>query len=443
MVDPTDRVLDRSATAPTVLVVDHADVETERLIAALIARGFDTRLAPSGADALGKIERTPTDLVLLELDLPDMPGLEVLRTVRARANPVDLPVIVLSRVANRGAIFEAFQLGGNDFVLKPLDVDVCVARVRAHLRVRRVPRVADDLESAQNGGERDADADEARAVIAGRYELGEILGSGTFGVVYRARHRELGDEVALKVLHPEHAARVDSRARFEREARAAWTIKHPNAVTVLDFGIDGDDRAYVVMELLEGVPLSTAMEQPEPFTIARALEVVIAVCAALEAAHALDIVHRDVKPSNVFLASRRGREQVKLLDFGLAELVTGTAKLTMEGWVGTPTYMAPERFTDEPCDGRSDVYSVGVLLHELLAGRAPFESIADDPLALAIQHLHDPPPRLSTLRPDAPRCVDQAVEWAMAKRPEQRPSARELKELLEKARAALDSDAPQ
>ncbi|MBK7977640.1 MAG: protein kinase [Deltaproteobacteria bacterium] len=324
-------------------------------------------------------------------------------------------------------MFEAFQIGASDFITKPLDLDVCAARVGAHIRVRDTAR---GVTAGSDG----------RTVLAERYELGDVIGTGTFGVVYRARHLILEDEVAVKLIHPDHARRPEGRARFQREAQAAWALRHPNAVAVLDFGIDGESTAYLVMELLEGLSLDEVISRGDTLPLERCIDIVMPVCDALEAAHALGIVHRDVKPSNIFLASRRGREQVKLLDFGIAELTAGSARLTLDGWVGTPTYMAPERFLSEPCDGRADVYSLGVVLYQLIAGRAPFVLDDYDPIALAMLHLRETPPPLGSLRADLPAALVSAVESAMAKRAADRPTASELRAALLDARDALSDD---
>ncbi len=419
--------MNRPPTTRSVLIVTEEPTVARELASRLGPMGVTVEFASTGQSALRTLAEDGTDLVLLELDLPDMSGLEVLRKIRMRRNALELPVIVQAPPDARGPMFEAFQIGASDFVTKPLDLDVCAARVSAHMRVRETAR---GIAPGGGGG----------AVLAERYELGDVIGTGTFGVVYRARHLILEDEVAVKLIHPEHARRAEGRARFQREAQAAWALRHPNAVAVLDFGIEGESTAYLVMELLEGVSLDEVASAGDRLPLARCLDIVLPVCDALEAAHGLGIVHRDVKPSNIFLANRRGREQVKLLDFGIAELTAGSARLTLDGWVGTPTYMAPERFLSEPCDGRADVYSLGVVLYQLLAGRAPFVLEDYDPIALALLHLREAPPPLPSLRPDVPAQLVGAIESAMAKRAADRPDAAAFRAALLDARAALSED---
>jgi eukaryotic-like serine/threonine-protein kinase len=223
--------------------------------------------------------------------------------------------------------------------------------------------------------------------IAGKIELLELLGKGGMGRVYRAHHLFLKKHVAIKVLvgvRSANAAAADERARFEREARAASQLDHPNTVTILDYGIDGDDRlAYIAMELVEGHTLESLLAAG-PLDERRALTIMAQILAALAAAHDKNILHRDMKPSNVLLVQKRDDDGVmtdfaKVCDFGLAKVVKADApghslmaKLTNVGaFLGTPAYASPEQARGEPLDARGDIYACGAMLYRMLGGRAP------------------------------------------------------------------------
>ncbi len=242
-------------------------------------------------------------------------------------------------------------------------------------------------------------------VIDGRYEVLRILGEGGLGRVYAALDQRLGRQVALKVLLAEHAETPSLRGRFEREAKALSALSHPNIVTITDFGLDGE-RAFVVMELLVGQDLSSllsgrGLEPPRAVAIARG------VLSALSHAHALSIVHRDLKPSNVMVRQLPdGSEHVAVLDFGLAKFLDDTsstegaqvAPITRTGaMLGTPAYMSPEQACGVPADTRSDVYSAGLLLFELLVGTRPFADVTGP--ALLKKRLVEAPPPLSQAAP--------------------------------------------
>ena len=232
-------------------------------------------------------------------------------------------------------------------------------------------------------------------VLDGRYRLESRIGAGNFGTVYKARHLELDHTVAVKVLQTSAVTNPDAMARFRREGISACRVRHPNAVSVLDSGLTARGVAYLVMELLAGYPLEDEMKGGRALPVARSLRIAGAVCEALAAAHRAGIVHRDIKPGNVFLHQAGGQEVPKVLDFGIAKIAGAAAleqKVTLEGWiVGTPVYMAPERFDSEEVTGEADVYSVGVMLFQMLTGQLPFDSDRDL-LAVAVKHKHDPPP---------------------------------------------------
>ncbi len=274
-------------------------------------------------------------------------------------------------------------------------------------------------------------------VLDEKYRIAEKIGSGGFGTVYRGEHILLHHPVAIKVFRPAVGREgAESLERFRLEGISACRVNHPNAVTVLDFDVSAGSLAYLVMELLEGHSLAQELRSIGKLPPGRAAEVACAVCDALAQAHAAGIVHRDIKPSNVFLHGTNGDQVVKVIDFGIAKLtdasaVPGAETNTMSGmFLGTPAYMAPERVFDLPYDGRADVYAVGVMIYEMVSGRLPFETTSGGHLSLMRMHAIEEPPELTAVAPDAHPSLDTAVKRAMAKDPEQRPTAAELGGML-------------
>ncbi|MBX3248611.1 MAG: protein kinase [Myxococcales bacterium] len=279
------------------------------------------------------------------------------------------------------------------------------------------------------------------SVLAGRYRIEELLGAGGMGVVYRATQLGLERPVAVKVLRPlgRGGARADRlRKRFEREARTACAVQHPNAVVIHDAGSTPAGLVFLVMELLVGHTVASELEGNGRLPFARAIEVAATVADVLGAAHEAGIVHRDVKPDNVFVAQVGDGETVKVLDFGLAKLVdgdersAGQSQLTEHGQlIGTPDYMSPERLSLEgELSGAADVYSLGVMLFEMLTGRLPYDIKGDSPAHLVAAHLFQAPRRASELVPSLAPEVDDLLLASLAKDPGRRPSAREVEASL-------------
>ncbi len=262
------------------------------------------------------------------------------------------------------------------------------------------------------------------ALLAGTpYRIGKKIGEGTSGVVYEAEHIELGRQVALKVLAPEHATATDAIDRFRREARAIAKLAHPNIVSLYDFGKSLDGRVYLVMERLLGETLDQQVAKKPKIAWLEALRIGIAVTRALEAAHAASLVHRDLKPANLFV-TRDG--SIKLLDFGVAmaladttfEMSAGTRQPRGFAIFGTPEYMSPEQCAGDPVDGRCDLYALGCVLYELVTGAKPFAG-ASGVLVMSKQIREAVvPPRVKA--PEIPKDLDQLILRALAKKPADR-----------------------
>jgi serine/threonine-protein kinase len=252
-------------------------------------------------------------------------------------------------------------------------------------------------------------------VIADRYELEELVGTGGMSSVYRARDRLLERHVALKILHPHHSSDEDFVQRFRKEARLVAQLSHPNIVTVIDRGDDGG-RQFIVFEYVEGENLKEVVTREGPLPLRRVLELALQIGRGLAFAHSQGLVHRDVKPQNVLM---NGDDQAKVTDFGIARSIDVDVGVTQTGTVlGTSAYIAPEQASGGDITPQTDVYSLGVVLYELLTGEVPFPG--ESFVAVAMKHINDPPPSLLERRPDTPPRLAAAVDRALAKEPGER-----------------------
>src|SRR4051794_28369684 len=246
-------------------------------------------------------------------------------------------------------------------------------------------------------------------LIAGRYELEELVGSGGMSSVYRAHDRLLERTVALKILHEQFTRDEGYVERFRREARSVAQLTHPNIVTVIDRG-EQDGRQFIVFEYVDGMNLKELVAQEGPLAPGEAIELALQIARGLAFAHEQGLVHRDVKPQNVLLDAD-GR--AKVTDFGIAHAVDVDG-MTITGTImGTSNYIAPEQARGQPVDEQTDVYSLGCVVYELLAGEVPFDG--DNFVAVAMRHVNDPVPSVREVRPDVPPGVDLAIQEGMAK----------------------------
>ncbi len=257
------------------------------------------------------------------------------------------------------------------------------------------------------------------SVLDGRYKVSSVLGVGGMGRVYKAEHTGIGRAVAIKVLHARLGGSKEAAQRFQREAMASGRLDHPNIVGVSDFGTLDDGSLYLVMEALEGEPLGKRLERDKRIAWPEALTIIRAVLSGLKHAHDKGVVHRDIKPDNIFLARKDGEQIVKILDFGIAKLYAGNADdpaTTRAGLtVGTPAYLSPEQAVGGAITPASDLYSTSVVLYEMLTGRAPFTD--EDPLAMLRAHVSMDPPPFAEVAPDLelPPGIEVVINRGLAK----------------------------
>ncbi|MDQ2647325.1 MAG: serine/threonine protein kinase, partial [Myxococcota bacterium] len=261
-------------------------------------------------------------------------------------------------------------------------------------------------------------------VLAGKYRIVRLLGEGGMGRVYEAEHTSVGRRFAVKLLRPHLAANEQALARFRREARAAGALENEHIAAVLDFDTAPDGTPFLVMEYLEGRSLGQLLADEGPLPASRAANALLQVCRGLEAAHAAGILHRDLKPDNLFVTRRAdGSELLKILDFGIAKLLNEggrDAPIQTGAAIGTPYYMAPEQVRgDVPLDERVDLYALGVILYELLSGQKPHPGDSGNTVLAHV--LTQSPVRLEKLRPGLPPGVAELVHRALAFDPRDRP----------------------
>src|SRR5882762_1818256 len=261
-----------------------------------------------------------------------------------------------------------------------------------------------------------------------KYRLDAQLGVGGMGTVYRARHLLIDRPVAVKVLNPRFVEDEAAKARFRREAKAAGRLQHTNAVGVTDFGQTTDGYVYIVMELLEGRTLRDLLSKEAPLDVARSVSIMMQVASAVAAAHEAGIIHRDLKPANIFIVQRADVPAVvKVLDFGIAKLAAESLEeddpmtLTQVGaMIGTPRYMSPEQCDGAELTPAADVYSLGVILYEMLTGTVPFSG--STPLAIAMKHTGEVPRSPRDFVSAIPPALERVVLHTLEKRPQDRPA---------------------
>ncbi|MEU9573970.1 protein kinase [Streptomyces massasporeus] len=286
-----------------------------------------------------------------------------------------------------------------------------------------------------------------RALASGRYQLRDLLGQGGMASVHLAYDSVLDRQVAIKTLHTDLGREQAFRERFRREAQSVAKLTHTNIVSVFDTGedtLDGMTTPYIVMEYVEGRPLGSVLDedvrQQGAMPADKALKITADVLAALEISHEMGLVHRDIKPGNVMMTKRA---VVKVMDFGIARAMqSGVTSMTQTGMVvGTPQYLSPEQALGRGVDARSDLYSVGIMLFQLVTGRLPFE--ADSPLAIAYAHVQEEPPVPSSINRSLPPAVDALIARALKKNPNERfPSAEAMRDECLRVAASFNAAPP-
>ena len=434
-------------SAASLLIVDDHEANRDILSRFLHKRGHRVTTASGGRQALELLAARPFELVLLDIVMPDMNGYQVLQQLKGDPTLSQIPVIFISALDDTLGKVQAFRAGGADYVTKPFQGDEVIARVENQLKISRLQK---DLER-QNGElvEKNEELTQAQrrtdlvfsaladalpgTVLDGKYRLDERIGTGGFGVVFRGTQLGLELPVAVKVFRPLPGNdSADALDRFCREGVAASRITHPNIVAIIDNGISSTGIAYLVMELLQGHTLADELASEGCLTPRRTVEILLPVCETLAEFQTAGLVHRDIKPENIYLHQGRNGEVVKLLDFGLSKiwgLEDDATRVTMtlgNKLMGTLAYIAPERLLNAPYDGRSDVYSLGVILYRMLGGTTPFETDGSAQYALAMMQLTAEPPLLSERNRSIPQGLTDLAGRMLSRDPGRRPCASDV-----------------
>lgn len=458
------------AQVSKLLVVDDNENNRDLLSRRLRRKGFAVDSAVDGFRALEALDREAYDLVLLDLEMPGMSGLQVLDTLRKTTSQLALPVIIVTAIGDNATVVEALGRGANDYVTKPIEFSVVLARIHAQLNLKRAHD--SQLRSAQETAKLQELSD-----FEQRYEILELLGEGGYAVVYKARQLATGQLVAIKLLrtHRLNAAHVDvETARFEREMQVIGSIRHPNIVRLIDAGhvllteepllghrhaydaspdlsnaptrevsetqvtralgpgstepaiphglsVEPRRVPYLVMEYLEGETLHEHLRSKGTLSLSETVQILVPVLGAVHTAHQRGVLHRDLKPANIFLARMdNGSVFPQVLDFGVAKLMGDeNVKLTMTSSVlGTPAFMSPEQALDDPLTPASDQFALGVILYCCLTGRIPYTARAVVPLLQQVANGELTPP--TEHRPDLPEAMEAVVLRALSTLPTER-----------------------
>jgi DNA-binding response OmpR family regulator len=434
-----------------ILIVDDNPINLKLLANMLSEQQYKVRVTTSGPRAIDAVSVEPPDLIMLDINMPEMDGYEVCRRFKTNNLTNRIPIIFISALDEAMDKVKAFSVGGVDYVTKPFQVEEVLARIDNQLSLARLRKELErqnaELEKKNAELIRKQDeliktyqqADSIFAALSNflpgtifdeKYSLECKIGEGGFGTIYRATHIDLNRVVAIKIFRP-IAGRFtkEEMDQFRQEGMTTSKLTHPNIVTVFDFSVSKIGVPYMVMELLEGHSLQEEIYAKGVLSPARCAEILIPICEVLGQAHASGIIHRDIKPNNIFLHQGQDGEVVKLLDFGIAKLLSDSPNnqhFTHDCIFGTPAFIAPERWSNEPYSGKADVYSLGITLYAMLCGMLPFNPAGDTFPAIVTMHLNHEPAPLKVINPEIPSEIEAVVLKALLKDPQKRPTAREL-----------------
>jgi DNA-binding NarL/FixJ family response regulator len=403
------------------LVDDHSMVRSGLRL--LLEEQDDFDVVGEAGDVEAALERTRAlepNVILLDLNMPGRPSLPAIPELLEAAP--GSAVVVMTQHDDPEFARVALAGGASGFVLKEAADSELVDSVRAAAAGRTYvdPSLGARLAAGPVSPPGEADGeDELRvgSTFAG-HRVDAVAGRGGMGVVYRATDMTLDRPVALKVLAPTLARDRVFRARFERECRLAAALDHPNVVPIFHAGAERG-ALYLTMRFVEGTDLRALLAEEQRLEPRRAASLVAQVAAALTAAHARGLVHRDVKPANILIATREGSEQAFLTDFGITMERRDASSLTKTGFaVGTADYMSPEQARGAEVDARADIYALGCVLYRALTGAVLYDKDSDVEKMWA--HIHEPPPDLLDVRPELPASLGDVVERALAKVPADR-----------------------
>lgn len=390
--------------ARTILVVDDEPKIRLLLSLALKKEGYLVVEATDGKNALEKIEVSAPHLIISDINMPNMDGWELCWNLRRDEMMKEIPLVFLTTRSEVPDRIRGLESGADDFISKPFNPVELVARVKVILK-RVYGEELPPLEISSLP---------TNMIISKRYSIIKIIGRGGMGSVYKAFDKELNVDVAMKFLKPDLGKDPIILERFKQEIVLARQIIHKNVVRIYDLGEHRNVR-FISMEYINGKSLKFKIKKIGPISVADTLDIVIPICSALKAIHALGIIHRDLKPQNILIDKNN---IVKVVDFGIARAINRTEITTSGGMIGTPAYMSPEQVNGEKSGPGSDLYSLGIIMYEMFSGKLPFYS--DLPAALVMKHLTDIAEPLSDFLPDFPKEMSDIVEKLMQKEVENR-----------------------
>jgi DNA-binding response OmpR family regulator len=380
----------------------------------LSRKSYQVRTCETGSAVLPLLDQAPADLVILDLAMPGMSGLEVLAELRKHPLWHDLPVLIVSAISAEDTVAKGISLGADDYLVKPVRPGELLAKAGMALRKRRLASLTSTGLSLGS-------------LLAYRYRIVSTLGAGGYGTVYLAQDVETQDQprVAVKIFHADQSAKDGFMSRYLREAYAHMRLQHPNIVRLLDFGHYGPVY-YLVMEHLDGLNLADIIAQQGPLDVETAALIAYELSKALAYLGENGVVHRDVKPRNIMITHAG---ETKLLDFGLVRPVQDQTVSLSDRLRGTPHYVSPEYITaNENLDIRADVYSLGVTLYHAVSKAFPFPEASD--WEIIAHHLAQPRIPLGSRCPQLPPEFTALVDRMVQHDRERRPLPGELSQVL-------------